>query len=58
MGINIAALTRAKMMNTHQPTAEMRNGVMVLTNAPATENATVASAVPFARVAKGKHSVG
>jgi hypothetical protein len=51
-------LTRAKMMNTQYPTAEMRYGVISFTKPPARENATVANATPFARLARGKISVG
>jgi hypothetical protein len=54
----MAKLIKAKMMNTQNPTAEIRYGMIVFTMPPATENATTASAVPLARVARGKHSVG
>ena len=58
MGINIPRLTRAKMMNTQNPTALIRYGVISLTKPPAREKAIVANATPFARLARGKISVG
>jgi hypothetical protein len=48
----------AKMMKIQKVTAEMRYGTISLMTPPATEKATVASAAPFARVARGNTSVG
>lgn len=51
-------LIRAKMMKIQKLTAEIRYGTISLMTPPAIEKATVASAVPFARVARGNTSVG
>lgn len=51
-------LMRANMINTQNPMALMRYGTISLIVPPAREKATVASATPLARLARGKISVG
>jgi hypothetical protein len=49
---------RAKMIKIQNVTAEIRYGTISLMTPPAMEKATVASAAPLARVARGNTSVG
>jgi hypothetical protein len=58
MGMSIARFIRAKRMKTQNPMALIKYGTISLMTPPAMENATVASATPFARLARGKTSVG
>jgi len=58
MGINMMKLRSANSTNTQKPVALIRYGMISLIVPPASENATVARAVPLALVASGKISVG
>lgn len=54
----MAKFTRAKRIKIQNPIASIRYGMISLIVPPARENATVASAAPLLRLARGKTSVG